>query len=44
MIEVDNLVKHYAHTKAVDGVEEICDRILLINHGRVVLYGSLEQI
>jgi len=25
-------------------VEELCDRILLINHGRAVLYGPLEEI
>jgi ABC-2 type transport system ATP-binding protein len=25
-------------------VEELCDRILLINHGRVILYGRLEEI
>ncbi len=31
-------------THDMNQVEEMCDRILLINHGRVVLYGSLEQI
>jgi ABC-2 type transport system ATP-binding protein len=25
-------------------VEELCDRILLIDHGQVVLYGPLDQI
>jgi ABC-2 type transport system ATP-binding protein len=31
-------------THQMHQVEELCDRILLINHGRVVLYGSLEHV
>lgn len=31
-------------THQMHQVEELCDRILLINHGRVVLYGELEDI
>jgi ABC-2 type transport system ATP-binding protein len=31
-------------THQMHQVEELCDRILLINHGRVVLYGSLEEV
>jgi ABC-2 type transport system ATP-binding protein len=31
-------------THNMDQVEEMCDRILLINHGQVVLYGSLAEI
>lgn len=31
-------------THDMNQVEEMCDRILLINHGRVVLYGSLAEI
>jgi ABC-2 type transport system ATP-binding protein len=31
-------------THNMDQVEEMCDRILLINHGRAVLYGSLDEI
>jgi len=31
-------------THDMNQVEEMCDRILLINHGRVVLYGQLDAI
>ncbi len=31
-------------THQMHQVEELCDRILLIDHGKVMLYGSLEQI
>jgi ABC-2 type transport system ATP-binding protein len=31
-------------THQMQQVEELCDRILLINHGRAVLYGALEDI
>jgi len=31
-------------THQMHQVEELCDRILLINHGRAVLYGGLDQI
>jgi len=31
-------------THQMHQVEEMCDRILLINHGRVVLYGNLDDI
>lgn len=31
-------------THQMHQVEELCDRILLVNHGRVVLYGELEDI
>jgi ABC-2 type transport system ATP-binding protein len=31
-------------THQMHQVEELCDRILLINHGRAVLYGALEDI
>lgn len=31
-------------THNMNQVEEMCDRILLINHGRAVLYGSLVEI
>jgi len=31
-------------THDMNQVEEMCNRILLINHGRVVLYGSLDEI
>ncbi len=31
-------------THQMQQVEELCDRILLINHGKVMLYGKLEQI
>ncbi len=31
-------------THNMDQVEEMCDRILLINHGQAVLYGSLREI
>ena len=31
-------------THQMHQVEELCDRIMLINHGRVVLYGNLEDI
>jgi len=31
-------------THNMNQVEEMCNRILLINHGRVVLYGSLNEI
>jgi ABC-2 type transport system ATP-binding protein len=31
-------------THNMDQVEEMCDRILLINHGKAVLYGSLDEI
>jgi ABC-2 type transport system ATP-binding protein len=31
-------------THQMHQVEELCDRILLINHGKVMLYGELEQI
>jgi len=31
-------------THQMHQVEELCDRIMLINHGRVVLYGDLEDI
>jgi len=31
-------------THNMNQVEEMCDRILLINHGRAVLYGSLAEI
>jgi len=31
-------------THQMHQVEELCDRILLINHGRVVLYGALDDI
>jgi ABC-2 type transport system ATP-binding protein len=31
-------------THQMQQVEELCDRILLINHGKVMLYGELEQI
>ena len=31
-------------THNMNQVEELCDRILLINHGRAVLYGSLAEI
>jgi ABC-2 type transport system ATP-binding protein len=31
-------------THNMSQVEEMCDRILLINHGRAVLYGSLREI
>jgi ABC-2 type transport system ATP-binding protein len=31
-------------THDMNQVEEMCDRILLINHGRVVLYGDLDKI
>jgi len=31
-------------THDMNQVEEMCDRILLINHGRVVLYGQLAEI
>jgi ABC-2 type transport system ATP-binding protein len=31
-------------THQMNQVEELCDRILMINHGRAVLYGSLREI
>ena len=31
-------------THLMNEVEEMCDRILMINHGRVVLYGDLAEI
>ncbi len=31
-------------THNMNQVEELCDRILLINHGRAVLYGPLDEI
>jgi ABC-2 type transport system ATP-binding protein len=31
-------------THDMNQVEEMCNRILLINHGRVVLYGALDEI
>jgi len=31
-------------THNMNQVEEMCNRILLINHGRVVLYGALDEI
>jgi ABC-2 type transport system ATP-binding protein len=31
-------------THQMHQVEEMCDRILLVNHGRVVLYGDLDDI
>jgi ABC-2 type transport system ATP-binding protein len=31
-------------THQMNQVEELCDRILMINHGRSVLYGSLQEI
>jgi ABC-2 type transport system ATP-binding protein len=31
-------------THQMHQVEEMCDRILLVNHGRVVLYGNLDDI
>jgi ABC-2 type transport system ATP-binding protein len=31
-------------THNMDQVEEMCDRILLIDHGKAVLYGSLDEI
>ncbi len=31
-------------THQMDQVERMCDRILMINHGRSVLYGSLDEI
>jgi ABC-2 type transport system ATP-binding protein len=31
-------------THNMNQVEELCDRILLINHGRAVLYGQLDKI
>lgn len=31
-------------THNMNQVEEMCDRILIINHGRSVLYGSLDEI
>jgi ABC-2 type transport system ATP-binding protein len=31
-------------THQMHQVEELCDRIMLINHGRVVLYGDLDEI
>jgi ABC-2 type transport system ATP-binding protein len=31
-------------THQMQQVEELCDRILLINHGKVVLYGELDRI
>ncbi len=31
-------------THDMNQVEEMCNRILLINHGRVVLYGRLDEI
>jgi ABC-2 type transport system ATP-binding protein len=31
-------------THQMHQVEEMCDRILLVNHGRVVLYGALDDI
>jgi ABC-2 type transport system ATP-binding protein len=31
-------------THNMDQVEEMCDRILLINHGKAVLYGPLDEI
>jgi len=31
-------------THQMHQVEELCDRLVLINHGHVVLYGQLEQI
>jgi ABC-2 type transport system ATP-binding protein len=31
-------------THNMNQVEEMCNRIMLINHGRAVLYGSLEEI
>ena len=31
-------------THQMNQVEELCDRVLMINQGRVVLYGSLEEV
>jgi ABC-2 type transport system ATP-binding protein len=31
-------------THQMHQVEELCDRLLLVNHGRAVLYGSLEEV
>jgi len=31
-------------THQMNQVEEMCDRILMVNHGRAVLYGDLKQI
>jgi ABC-type uncharacterized transport system ATPase subunit len=31
-------------THQMHQVEEMCERILLVNHGRVMLYGALEEI
>ena len=31
-------------THQMDQIEELCDRVLMINQGRVVLYGSLEEV
>ena len=31
-------------THQMNQVEELCDRVLMINSGRVVLYGSLEEV
>jgi ABC-2 type transport system ATP-binding protein len=31
-------------THQMNQVEELCDRILMVNHGRVVLYGKLSEI
>jgi ABC-2 type transport system ATP-binding protein len=31
-------------THQMHQVEELCERLVLVNHGRVVLYGGLEQI
>jgi ABC-2 type transport system ATP-binding protein len=31
-------------THMMNEVEEMCDRVLMINHGRVVLYGNLSDI
>jgi ABC-2 type transport system ATP-binding protein len=31
-------------THQMNQVEELCDRILLVNHGRILLYGTLQKI
>ena len=31
-------------THQMNQVEELCDHVLMINHGRVVLYGSLQEV
>ena len=50
------MVGHYTSVEAASGVtvilcshqmnlvEELCERIVLIDHGRAVLYGSLDEI